>query len=566
MFIADGTRGFSRYSSLLTLYTSVNKRRKEKRASSSPAVPLWAADSYLTWPRSTAGVSVDRFSVLGIPSLWRAVNLISSKVSGLPLNVYRKNPEGGRQVDVDHPAQWLLAHQPSPLYTPNIWLQTTIAHALLHGNSYSMILRDDFARPTELILLNPENVGLAVENGRIVYLAMVGTETRKILSENMFHLKGLGHDGLIGYSVITLLAEAFGLSIAAQRYGSTYFRNNGNSGLMIIKVPGNLDPDKAEKVRREWDKMHTGVSNAHRYAVVGANMDIQSFPMPSADSMQVLQTREFEVACGIANITGVPAFKLGVKVATAYNSINEEQRSFLLDTIDPWLRNLESEAAVKLLTENQRLRLNRFIEFDRRKLEQADDEKRTATIINLVNNGLISEAEARDELARPAFPGPDRRRITNAVTYVDMLPPVPDEAESDDEQPAEENTPVGPETGELPPGVTTDPVDGVALPRFQALLGSVLRRWVARTQKAALAASKRADWSAWLADGLSSHRRILADSLAGAVDDADRQADELLTEVREELAAVTREQVGSVFARIDPAKWAKKLTEERSGN
>src|SRR4051812_38345962 len=91
-----------------------------KRSIENPSVPLWspAAYNYLGAPRSSSGVSVDRTSVLAYPAVWRCLDLVSKKIGRLPLSVYKRNKDGGRVEDTEHPAYWLLARRPSELYTP----------------------------------------------------------------------------------------------------------------------------------------------------------------------------------------------------------------------------------------------------------------------------------------------------------------------------------------------------------------------------------------------------------------------------------------------------------------
>src|SRR4051812_13416268 len=117
-------------------------RPRERRSLENPAVPLWspAAYNYLGGARSSAGVAVDRTTVLAYPAVWRALTLVSHKIGRLPLSVYRRNKQGGREQDYEHPAYWLLARRPSSLYTPFVFKSLMVSHAMLHGNGYAWIL------------------------------------------------------------------------------------------------------------------------------------------------------------------------------------------------------------------------------------------------------------------------------------------------------------------------------------------------------------------------------------------------------------------------------------------
>jgi HK97 family phage portal protein len=439
------------------------------RGFSNPAVPLWTpgAFNYLGSPRSTSGVAVDRTTVLSYPAVWRALNLISHKIARLPLQVYKRNKKGGREVDLLHPAQWLLYNRPSSLYTPFTFKSTLIQHALLHGNGFAWILRDDMGRPEELVILNPETTGVAMDNGQLYYFVRMGQlETKKILPENVLHVKGMGHDGIVGYSVLDHLRESFGLGLAAQRYGSVFFRNNGAPGPLIIKFPAGIglapkDKEQLEQLRQQLEKTHGGVDNSHKPMILSNGGDVTTLTIDH-DSMQFLETRQFEVACGICNIFGVPSWKLGIHGGHSYNSLEVEERSFLHDTLDAWMVAFEEECEAKLLKESQAIRDSHFVSFDRRDLEQADYDKKCATLLSLVNGGMMTVNEGRDELNMPGVgPDGDELRIPTSVQ--------PDEPENDQENdqapegnglPGEdspENGTSGPTEGNSPTG--NDPVD-----------------------------------------------------------------------------------------------------------
>lgn len=539
-----------------------NLFKPELRSFSLPAVTAWSptAINYLGGPRSSAGVHVDRLSVLSYPAVWRSLSLVGHKFGRLPLNVYKRDKDGNREVDSEHDAQWLLAHRPSNLYTPHTFKSTLCQHAMLHGNGFAWILRQPDGRPQELIILDPLATGVTFGGGKLLYFTRVGSaasDVKTILPENIIHLKNITHDGLIGYSVIDVLRESFGLGLAAARYGSTYFRNNG-SPLTVLKFAQKLDKDQLDYYKREWDKEHLGVENAHRTSILGNGGDIQNMQLDN-DAAQFLQTREFEVACGIANIFGIPPHKLGVKVATSYNSLEADEKSFLTDTIDQWLVAFEEECERKLLKESQQIRESHFIEFDRRELEQADTAARSTMLLAELNGGGLTYNQYCKETNKPGIgPDGDRLRLPSGVQFADMMPvPDDDEPASDEpDQPAE--TVAGQVTDETEP-VEVDPVGGGDYPqrKLQALLSSVLRRYVTRLHKAAQTAENRGEWRTWRTDGLEAHRAILEATIAPVADPG--AAAPLLDELGQELSAVLADQIDAVFERVDTDQWAERI-------
>lgn len=82
---------------------------------------------------------------------------------------------------------------------------------------------------------------------------------------HVLHIPGLGFDGLIGYSPIAMAKNAVGMTLACEEYGASFFANGANPG-GVLEHPGVLkDPSK---VRKSWNSVYRGTSNAHKIAVL----------------------------------------------------------------------------------------------------------------------------------------------------------------------------------------------------------------------------------------------------------------------------------------------------------
>lgn len=531
----------------------------EERGMSLPGVSLSSpqASVYLSGQRSSAGVPTDRHSVLSIPAVWRCIDLIAGKISRLDLHVYKHSKDGGREIDQEHPAEWILAHKPNELMTVRTWRYLVLTHCLLSGNSYSLIVRDDYGNPTELIPMDPDNTGVAIDSGKVYITSWLGNQWRKFLPENVLHFKWMSWDGIVGLPVTMSLSDAFGLSIATQRYTSVFFRNNGNPGPLILKFPTVINKEKLKELRDDWENIHQGVNNAHKFAVLGGNGSIEKFDYNN-ETMQLLGLREHEIACSVASIFGIPPWKLGIKGSKAYNSLIAEEASFLNDCISSWLVNLQEEMECKLMKESQHIRDSHSISFDTSDLELADPDARSKMIINLVNNGMITDNMGCKMLKLPGK-GPDGEmyRLPTTVQYVDedgipiaapppapAAPPEPDQGDGKQGEDKQDGA---------------DPGEKDDQNRSLPLLTSVLDRWVRRVAKDANRAASGEDWQAWTNEGLEGHRSVLEASLAPVAVDARAEADQIIGELRSELQAVSRAQVGTALGRIDSEALARRI-------
>lgn len=377
----------------------------ERRASlENPSTPLSDPDDWLYDAlgagESSSGIRVSREKALTYSAVWRAVTLISSTVAKLPLYVYRRAGKA-KEPATAHPAYRLVRFNPNAEMNAFAFWQTLMGHVLLDGNAYAYIFRSGDAAPVELIPLAPDSTYPVRENGALMYVVKTGTEWRRLLPENVLHIKGLGYDGLCGYSVIAKARDSFGLGIGARRYQEVYLKNNARPSA-IIQVPKLMKPESQRELLRQWNELHQGLDNAHRTAILTEGATLNPFSINARDS-QLIETRAFEIR-EIANWFGLPPHKLGDSSRTAYNSLEQENQSFLDDTLDPWLVAIEQECRDKLLAEREKDSDSHLFEFLRQALVRADIGARFSAYHIAINDGIYSRDEVRSMENANAIP------------------------------------------------------------------------------------------------------------------------------------------------------------------
>ena len=76
-------------------------RKTEHRNLENPNAPVSAVDflQIMGWGDlyASSGVTVNVDTALSVPAIWAAVNFIAGTIAGLPLQVYQKQPDGGRK-------------------------------------------------------------------------------------------------------------------------------------------------------------------------------------------------------------------------------------------------------------------------------------------------------------------------------------------------------------------------------------------------------------------------------------------------------------------------------------
>jgi len=298
---------------------------------------------------------------------WRGVTLLATDVAKIPLFVLRRR-DGSSERHRDHPAYFLLRRKPNDFQTTFTFRRQLTGHAITYGNGYAFINRRG-PDPFEMLPLDPTATFPVRANGMLNYITTVNGEMRKLDPSTVLHIKGFSFDGLQGYSVVDKAREDLGLGIGARKYQAIYFRNSGRPAV-VLETAQPLKEEAATLLRQSWERIHAGLDNAHRTAVLSNGLSAKVIAFSAEDS-QLIQTRQFNTR-DVANWLGIPPHKLGDTTRTSFNSLEQEDQAYLDQALDPWLVNWEEECWDKLLTEEQKASDEWEIEFNRKALIRAD--------------------------------------------------------------------------------------------------------------------------------------------------------------------------------------------------
>ena len=178
---------------------------------------------------TTSGVDVNDQSALSCTAFYAGVRIISETIGSLPGNVMRYT-DMGKEKAFDHPLYSIIHDQANPEQTAMEWRETAMCHLLLRGNHYSEKQYDNAGRLIALWPIHPDRVRIerSSENAPLSYVIRIPGTGRDVRLEQdrMLHLRGLGSNGVTGFSPISIARDALGLAIAAQEYGSRLFKND----------------------------------------------------------------------------------------------------------------------------------------------------------------------------------------------------------------------------------------------------------------------------------------------------------------------------------------------------
>ena len=333
--------------------------------------------------------AVNRDSSLTFSAVFSCVRVISESIASLPIKVYKVEADGDKKDDITHPVFRLLNRYPNGYMTLYSFLDTLMTNLLLEGNAYFYIERDNSARPTALIPINPRDVKVIKHEGTIIY--DIKDFEIGILKEDMLHFFNLSFDGCEGVSVLKAQSTTIATSIASNDTANSFFGNSSNVG-GVIKHPGKLSKEAVERLKNSWNQSYSGTFMAGKTAILEEGMTFEPQKI-NANDYQLLESRRFQIE-EVARIFKVPLSLIGhLEKAANYSSIEALSIDFVRFTLTPYMVMIEQELNKKLFRENE---FGLFtIKLDAKGLLRGDSASRSAYYREMVGIGALSINEVR---------------------------------------------------------------------------------------------------------------------------------------------------------------------------
>jgi HK97 family phage portal protein len=366
---------------------------------------------------SYTGIPVNADNALQASAVYACVKVLAETIGSLPLQIYRKRPDGGKDIASDHYLYPILHDSPNPYQTALEFRECQVGHICLRGNNYSEKMM--FAGKVEgLIPLNPSRIETVVSDNIIKYKYLPEQGDPRIIdADRIWHVKnfpisnglsGSAPEGLIGLSPIAAARQSVGLHLASEKYQAKVFANAARpSGALKFPVGKTLKEDALKRLK---DSVATATSgdNAHGLLVLEDGLDWQQMGISNQDA-QFLELRNFQIA-DIARIFRVPLVLIGGagqfdKTAT-YASAEQFFLSFATYTIRPWCVRIEQSANKYLLTEEDR-RAGYFVEHNLSGLLRGDTQARYSAYSIARQGARMSANEIRALENMNPIPGGD---------------------------------------------------------------------------------------------------------------------------------------------------------------
>ncbi|MCI1002841.1 phage portal protein [Ochrobactrum sp. C6C9] len=365
---------------------------------------------------TASGMAVTPKAALFNTTVFRCVDLISGSIGMLPFYLMYKDGKGRLHPADDHTLFDVLLTQPNNWQTAYEFRRQLQSHALTYGNAYARIVRSG-RRVVALQPLHPTNVTVEQKDDLTVIYKVVlkGGRYVELPQSEVFHLRDMTDDGVIGLSRVQQAKEAIGLAMQTEKAAARLFKNGTMVGGALTH-PGKLGDDEFENLDTSLKDKFSGAENAHKWLILEEGMKAEPFSQTARDSQQI-ETRNHQIE-EVARAFGVPRPLLMMDDTSWGSGIETLGQFFVRYGLAPWFIAWEQAVSRCLLTREERRSYQ--ADFDERELLRGSIKDQAEFLAKALASGgsrpWMSQNEARDYVGLSQSDDPDADSLKNPMT------------------------------------------------------------------------------------------------------------------------------------------------------
>ena len=340
------------------------------------------SDAPVTTPAELAdaiGLSYDTYTgkqissqrAMRLTAVFSCVRVLAESVGMLPCNLYHLNGSLKQRATGERLHKLISTH-PNGYMTPQEFWELVVTCLCLRGNFYA-------------------------------YKVKAFGEVAELLSqEDIWHVRTLTLDGLVGLNPIAYAREAISLAAATEEHGARLFSNGAvTSG--VLRTEQTLSDQAYERLKKDFEERHTGLGNAHRPMILEMGLDWKSMALNAEDS-QFLETRKFQLE-EICRLFRVPLHMVQNTDRATFNNIEELGLGFINYSLVPYLTRIEQRINTGLVRKSKQGVY--YAKFNAGALLRGDMKSRFEAYATGINWGIYSPNDCRDLEDMNPRPGGD---------------------------------------------------------------------------------------------------------------------------------------------------------------
>lgn len=386
----------------------------EKRETEDDKVELTDAEKIFL---QVFGINEDlRGNALKEATYFTCIKTLSEGIAKTPLRLVKETGEGTEEVKSN--INTIVGLRPNP-YMTAVDFKKAIEASRQHkgyGAAYKVYSRGGELKeliPCEITQIIIDDAGLLcskLKNKVCVEFIPTGCNIPSYCTyEDMLILKSFTLDGLNAQPIKDVIRPAIDNNIKSQNYLNTLF-DNGLTNKVVVQLTSDIkDENELKKMQSKFDRIYR---NGKRIFTVPAGFSVQPLNLSLADA-QYEQLRRMTIS-QIAAAFGIKMHQLNDLKDANNNSLEQQQLSFLIDTMLILYETWEQEFTWGLLTQGQRDSGLKF-EFNTNVILRTNAETQQRILCGYVSNGIYTANEARLMLQKKKLEGLDDTYVNAGV-------------------------------------------------------------------------------------------------------------------------------------------------------
>jgi HK97 family phage portal protein len=346
---------------------------------------------------SKAGVSVTQDTAMRHTTVYSCYNVLAEGVASLPLHLMVRKKEGKRNIvkrATEHKLYDILHTQPHDEITSFNWVYSMMLNLVSRGEAYSQIIRNrrgDVIAIYPLLTDNMQKVRNR-DTGELgyIYTPSSGGGRTFLTSHEIVRVIGTTIDGVNGVSPIQANANAIGLSIAMEEFGSNFFKNGANAS-GAFSTPGELSDEAYTRLKNDLYKNYAGLMQSGKPMLLEGGLTFERISIPNNDA-QFLESRKYQRS-EIASIFKVPLHMINDLDKSSFNNMEQQSLDFVIHTLRPWVLRIEQALTSSLFGVGSEY----FVRLNMAALLRGDTKTRYEAYGTGIRDGWLTRNEAREK-------------------------------------------------------------------------------------------------------------------------------------------------------------------------
>ena len=394
--------------------------RKQQRSEEAPAAP-----NIITYPVSIdagADVVTRKELAMKIAAVYRCVDVVSKGVAQLPLVVKRKEDD---YFVIDNEdvfgLTYILQMRPNERLSAYEFKKAAMVQILI-GNGNAYVFPEWGADGYDsLILLSPGSCTYDVYSNTYIVSDPINKVYGTFDADEIIHLKNLSLDGgYTGVSTLQYASRTLAISANADSANVESFKTRGTlSGFVSGKNNSTLGFGTIQDTQLQGvaDNIEKQLASGKKIFNLPGEMSFNQISLSPSD-IQLLETKTFNVL-DICRFFGVHPDKVFAQQTANYKASEMSQVSFLTDTLQPILTQIENELQIKLIP--RELAMQYKIDFDIEPLLQTDLLTQADYINKTISSGVKTVNQWRKKFGQAPVEGGDKVLVSANLKALDVL-------------------------------------------------------------------------------------------------------------------------------------------------